>query len=105
MALVGAGITAEDFAADPARYDIPDSVAGFLRGELGDPPGGWPEPLRTRALRGRGPAKPEQPLTSADETSLTVPGVTRQALLNRLLFPGPTKELEAHRENTVTLQV
>jgi pyruvate carboxylase len=40
-----------DFAEDPARYDIPDSVIGFLRGELGDPPGGWPEPLRTKALR------------------------------------------------------
>jgi pyruvate carboxylase len=57
LALVGAGITAEEFAADPARYDIPESVIGFLRGELGDPPGGWPEPLRTKALSGRGPAK------------------------------------------------
>ena len=26
------------------------------------------------------------------------PGVKRQATLNRLLFPGPTKEFEAHRE-------
>ena len=50
LALVGAGVSADDFAADPARYDIPDSVIGFLRGELGDPPGGWPEPLRTKAL-------------------------------------------------------
>src|SRR6476661_5483021 len=54
LALVGAGITAEQFAEDPARQDIPDSVIGFLRGELGDPPGGWPEPLRTKALEGRG---------------------------------------------------
>ncbi|WP_280505021.1 hypothetical protein, partial [Nocardia farcinica] len=29
------GGRAHDFAADPARYDIPDSVIGFLRGELG----------------------------------------------------------------------
>ena len=35
------------------RYDIPDSVIGFLDGELGDPPGGWPEPFRTKALQGR----------------------------------------------------
>ncbi len=37
----------------PRQYDIPDSVIGFLRGELGDPPGGWPEPFRTKALEGR----------------------------------------------------
>jgi pyruvate carboxylase len=98
LALVGAGVSADDFAADPARYDIPDSVIGFLRGELGDPPGGWPEPLRTRALQGRGPAKPEQELSEEDEAALRSPGVERQATLNRLLFPGPTKQFEAHRE-------
>ncbi|MGO9152531.1 pyruvate carboxylase [Mycobacterium sp.] len=98
LALVGAGISARDFAADPARYDIPDSVIGFLRGELGDPPGGWPEPLRTKALYGRGPAKPEQSLSAHDEKSLLAAGAVRQATLNRLLFPGPTAEFEAHRE-------
>jgi pyruvate carboxylase len=98
LALVGAGTTAQDFAVDPARYDIPDSVVGFLRGELGDPPGGWPEPLRTKALHGRWVAKAEQALSVEDEKSLAVPGTSRQAALNRLLFPGPTAELEAHRE-------
>lgn len=98
LALVGAGITAEEFVADPARYDIPDSVIGFLRGELGDPAGGWPEPLRTKALDGRGPAKPETPLSHEDEAVLAQPGGKRQATLNRLLFPGPTKEFDAHRE-------
>ncbi|BBY13142.1 pyruvate carboxylase [Mycobacterium marseillense] len=98
LALVGAGVSAQDFADDPARYDIPDSVIGFLRGELGDPPGGWPEPLRTKALDGRGPAKPEQQLTGDDEKALAAPGTERQAALNRLLFPGPAKELEDHRE-------
>ncbi|OWL96329.1 pyruvate carboxylase [Mycolicibacterium peregrinum] len=98
LAMVGAGIDADDFAADPARYDIPDSVIGFLRGELGDPAGGWPEPLRTKALDGRGPAKPIQELSAEDETVLAAPGPKRQATLNRLLFPGPTAEFEAHRD-------
>jgi len=98
LALVGAGVSADEFAADPARYDIPDSVIGFLRGELGDPPGGWPEPLRTKALQGRGPAKAEQRLSDEDTAALSVPGSKRQATLNRLLFPGPTREFEAHRE-------
>ncbi|MDR7287980.1 pyruvate carboxylase [Mycolicibacterium senegalense] len=98
LALVGAGVSAAEFAADPARYDIPDSVIGFLRGELGDPPGGWPEPLRSKALEGRGPARPIQELSVTDEALLAAPGPKRQAALNRLLFPGPTKEFEAHRE-------
>ncbi|MFY9922113.1 MAG: pyruvate carboxylase [Mycobacterium sp.] len=98
LSLVGAGITADEFASDPARFDIPDSVIEFLRGELGDPPGGWPEPLRTKALAGRPPAKPTQELTPDDEAALAVAGPTRQAELNRLLFPGPTKEFDAHRD-------
>lgn len=98
LALVGAGITADDFAAEPDRFDIPDSVIGFLRGELGDPPGGWPEPLRSKALAGRAQAKPQADLSAEDENLLSQPGAKRQATLNRLLFPGPTKEFEAHRE-------
>ena len=98
LALLGAGVSAEEFAADPASFDIPESVIGFFRGELGDPAGGWPEPLRTKALEGRGPARPEQRLTADDEAELASPGPVRQAALNRLLFPGPTRELAAHRE-------
>jgi pyruvate carboxylase len=98
LALVGTGVSAEEFAADPGRYDIPDSVIGFLRGELGDPPGGWPEPFRSRALEGRRPGKPEQQLGTDDEAALSQPGTTRQAKLNELLFPGPTKEYLAHSE-------
>jgi pyruvate carboxylase len=98
LSLVGAGVTADEFAADPARFDIPDSVIEFLRGELGDPPGGWPEPLRTKALAGRPAAKPTQELTPDDEAALALAGPKRQAELNRLLFPGPTKEFDAHRD-------
>jgi pyruvate carboxylase len=98
LALVGAGISGDEFASDPAKFDIPDSVIGFLRGELGDPPGGWPEPLRTKALAGRPPAKPPQGLSAEDESVLAQAGPKRQAALNRLLFPAPTKEFEAYRE-------
>ena len=98
LALVGAGVTADEFASDPARFDIPESVLGFLRGELGDPAGGWPEPLRTKALAGRGQAKPTQQLSPEDEANLSLTGHKRQGTLNWLLFPGPTKEFEEHRE-------
>ncbi|WP_432851071.1 pyruvate carboxylase [Amycolatopsis sp. CA-161197] len=93
--LVGAGVSPADFEAEPNKFDIPDSVIGFLRGELGDPPGGWPEPFRTKALEGRSAAKPVAELSEEDRKDLTD---NRRGALNRLLFPGPTKEFEAHRE-------
>src|SRR4029077_7524454 len=80
------------------QYDIPDSVVGFLRGELGTPAAGWPEPFRSKALRGRVEAKPETPLSAVDETGLAGNSAERRATLNRLLFPGPTKEFLAHRQ-------
>src|SRR5699024_3497990 len=64
LALVGAGADPAEFEADPARFDIPDSVIGFLRGDLGDPPGGWPEPFRTKALEGRREWSPTVDLTA-----------------------------------------
>ncbi|MBY8856271.1 pyruvate carboxylase [Nocardia sp. CA2R105] len=98
LSLVGSGVTVDDFAGDPGRYDIPDSVIGFLRGELGTPAGGWPEPFRSRALAGRGAAKPETELTAQDEAGLNGDSALRRETLNRLLFPGPTSEFLAHRE-------
>ena len=95
LQLVGAGVPVADFAADPARFDLPDSVVGFLRGELGDPPGGWPEPFRTRALQGRRPAEPPAELTDEDLAGLAE---RPRPTLNRLLFPAPTAEFEQHRE-------
>ncbi|MEV6327729.1 pyruvate carboxylase [Streptomyces sp. NPDC051909] len=93
--LVGAGVAPEDFEAAPERFDIPDSVVGFLHGELGTPPGGWPEPFRTKALQGRAGPKPMQDLGADDREGLAK---DRRATLNRLLFPGPTKAYEAHRQ-------
>ncbi|SBS79049.1 Pyruvate carboxylase, mitochondrial [uncultured Mycobacterium sp.] len=98
LALVGAGVDADEFANDPARFDIPDSVIGFLGGELGDPPGGWPEPLRTRALAGRSAATPPAALSTDDEAALAAVGPRRRMRLNQLLFPGPTREFVSHRE-------
>ncbi|GAA4390174.1 pyruvate carboxylase [Tsukamurella soli] len=98
LALVGNQVSTEQFAADPGAYDIPDSVIGFLRGELGTPVAGWPEPLRTRALHGRAGARPVTPVSAEDAALLDGSSAERRATLNRLLFPTPTKEFETHRE-------
>ncbi len=102
LALVGAGADPAAFERDPAAFDIPDSVIGFLEGELGVPPGGWPEPFRSKALQGR-QAKPRvTALTPEQEHALeTAP----QQTLNELLFPGPTREFAASRERYGNLSV
>ncbi len=93
--LVGAGVDPREFEEQPDRFDIPDSVVGFLRGELGTPPGGWPEPFRGKALRGRAEPKPVPELSAEDREGLAK---DRRPTLNRLLFPGPTREFETHRQ-------
>ncbi|WP_447003863.1 pyruvate carboxylase [Saccharothrix isguenensis] len=93
--LVGAGVSPVEFEADPGRFDIPASVIGFLHGELGDPPGGWPEPFRSKALQGRAAPKGVAELTDEDVKGLEE---DRRGTLNRLLFPAPTKEFLAHRD-------
>jgi pyruvate carboxylase len=95
--LVARGADPQHFAEAPQEYDIPDSVIGFLRGELGDPPGGWPEPFRTRALQGRTAAREVVPLSEQDLADLGADSATRRDRLNHLLFPGPTKDLDQVR--------
>jgi pyruvate carboxylase len=95
LALVGAGADPADFEENPSAYDVPDSVIGFLGGELGDPPGGWPEPFRTKALEGRTARPRVTELTPEQEQELVTD--TRRTL-NTLLFPGPTREFEETRE-------
>lgn len=94
LALVGRGADPAEFAANPEKYDIPASVIGFLSGELGDPPGGWPEPFRTKALEGRSWEPPAAELTEDQRRGLAE---DRRGTLNRLLFPGPTKDFETAR--------
>nr|HMQ39309.1 pyruvate carboxylase [Micropruina sp.] len=102
LALVGANADPDDFEANPGRYDIPASVIGFLNGDLGDPPGGWPEPFRTRALAGRVAKPVETDLSDADERALAE---QPRRTLNRLLFPGPTKDYEDAVEEFSELSV
>jgi pyruvate carboxylase len=100
--LVAVGADPAEFAADPGRFDIPDSVISFLSGDLGDPPGGWPEPFRTKALAGRS--------TTAAVTELSEEqrrGLERdpRTTLNELLFPGPTAVFSESRERYGDLSV
>jgi pyruvate carboxylase len=98
LQLVGTGADPARFAAAPEEFDLPDSVVAFLAGQLGDPPGGWPEPFRTRALAGRTVKPADQGLTEEDRAALSGSSAERRNRLNTLLFPGPSAELAKNRE-------
>jgi pyruvate carboxylase len=94
-----------DFEQNPDKYDIPDSVIGFMAGELGDLPGGWPEPFRTKVLAGRDVKVGVTPLELADVEALAGESVARRAALNRLLFSGPATQFEQVRDQFGDLSV
>ncbi len=94
-----------DFEANPERYDVPDSVVGFLAGELGEIPGGWPEPFRSRVLAGRDVSITVAPVSDADAALLEGSQEDRRDALNRLLFPGPTAQFQSTRERFGDLSV
>lgn len=98
--LVAVGADPKDFEANPEKYDIPDSVVGFMAGELGDLPGGWPEPFRSKVLAGRTVDISVTPISDESRSILagSDPGKKRQEL-NQLLFPQPTKEFHRIRSN------
>ncbi|WP_104117496.1 pyruvate carboxylase [Arthrobacter sp. B1805] len=98
LALVGRNADPAEFEQNPQDYDIPDSVIGFLNGDLGNPPGGWPEPFRTKALQGRELKPRDAELSDDDEAKLAGTSSERRTALNTLLFAGPTKEFTATRD-------
>ncbi|KHK98824.1 pyruvate carboxylase [Microbacterium mangrovi] len=95
----------QEFEENPQSFDIPDSVVGFLSGELGEIPGGWPEPFRSKVLAGR-QARPEvAAVPESDEALLDGTSDERRDALNRLLFPQPTVQFHAAREKFGDLSI
>ena len=64
LAMVSAGLTRAE-VEDPKRdVSFPESVVSFFRGELGQPPGGFPKALQKKILKG------EKPITDRPGASL-----------------------------------
>src|SRR5690606_30180992 len=95
----------KDFEENPDKYDVPDSVIGFMAGELGELPGGWPEPFRTKVLAGRERSIEIKPLSDSEKEALAGDSESVRSTLNELLFPGPNKEFLAMREQYGDLSV
>mmetsp|Transcript_8942 Transcript_8942/g.9811 ORF Transcript_8942/g.9811 Transcript_8942/m.9811 type:complete len:1238 (+) Transcript_8942:67-3780(+) len=51
--MVAQSLSAIDVVEQADTLAFPQSVVQYLRGEIGIPPGGFPEPLRTKVLEGR----------------------------------------------------
>jgi pyruvate carboxylase len=105
LQLVGLDADPAEFEQNPGDYDLPDSVIGFLAGHLGDPPGGWPEPFRSKALKGRHVKPAIEELSNEDSEALEADSPTRRTALNRLLFPGPTRDYQTAKQAYGDLQV
>ncbi|QEE61101.1 pyruvate carboxylase [Salinibacterium sp. dk2585] len=105
LALVAADADPADFEANPQKYDIPDSVIGFMAGELGDLPGGWPEPFRSRVLEGRTVRVGLTDISEDDSTALEGSSEERRQALNRLLFPAPAAQFAEVREQYGDLSI
>jgi len=52
LAMVSAGLTRADVENPDKEISFPDSVVGFFKGELGQPPGGFPKKLQAKILKG-----------------------------------------------------
>ncbi|RYH11850.1 pyruvate carboxylase [Tropicimonas sp. IMCC6043] len=68
LMMVSQGLTRAD-VEDPDRdVAFPDSVIDMMRGSLGQPPGGWPEALQKKVLKGEKPTveRPGKKLAAVD---------------------------------------
>ena len=69
--MVASGITPEQVLDPEVEIAFPKSVVSMLRGELGQPPSGWPEAIQRKALRGEEPFtdRPAKHLAPMDLTA------------------------------------
>jgi len=68
LMMVSQDLTVADVENPGRDIAFPDSVVSMLRGDLGQPPGGWPEALQKKALKGDTPytVRPGSLLNEAD---------------------------------------
>ena len=53
LSMVSSGLTRADVEDPKREIAFPDSVVGFFAGDLGQPPGGFPEALQKKVLKGK----------------------------------------------------
>ena len=68
LMMVAQDLTVADVEDESRDVAFPDSVVSMLRGDLGQPPGGWPPALQRKVLKGEAPvtARPGSLIAPAD---------------------------------------
>ena len=55
LMMVAQGLTPQQVLNPAVEVSFPDSVVDMMKGNLGQPPGGWPEALQRKVLKGEAP--------------------------------------------------
>ena len=107
LVMVSGGLTRAD-VEDPDRdIAFPESVVGLFRGELGQMPGGFPEPLARKILKGVSPiegrpgaALPPKDLAAERERAEAATGwsLSEEELYSWLLYPKVFADYAERRE-------
>ena len=68
LMMVSQDLTVADVVSPDKEVSFPESVVSMLKGDLGQPPSGWPEALQKKALKGEQPytVRPGSLLEDAD---------------------------------------
>jgi pyruvate carboxylase len=68
LMMVSQDLTVADVVSPDKEVSFPESVVSMLKGDLGQPPSGWPEALQKKALKGEKPytVRPGSLLAEAD---------------------------------------
>jgi pyruvate carboxylase len=104
--MVKQGLDARSVTERAHELTFPESVIDFMRGGLGRPPGGFPEPLRTKILKGAtiiegrpGASMPPYDWAGAKREMETLAGmeVARRDVVSYALYPKVMREYMEHR--------
>jgi pyruvate carboxylase len=104
--MVKQGLDARAVSERAGELTFPESVIDFMRGSLGQPPGGFPEPLRTNVLKGAATIKgrPGASLPPFDWDGarreleqLAGTEIARRDVVSYALYPKVMREYMEHR--------
>ena len=104
--MVKQGLDARAVTARAPELTFPESVIDYMRGSLGQPPGGFPEPLRTHVLKGAksiegrpGASMPPFDWEGAKREMERLAGdeVARRDVVSYALYPKVMREYMEHR--------
>ncbi len=96
LSMVAGGLSRADVEDPKQEIAFPDSVIGFFRGEIGQPPGGFPRALQKKVLKGEKPLRkrPGKAMNPADLAELracaeteTGRAVSDQEFCSYLMYP------------------